>query len=77
MFAGSGYGHVVAGTVAGLKSITLDDVRAFYTIYFGRENVVPGIGGGYDEDLVKRVAADLGSLPRGCRYGRRSLCRSR
>lgn len=65
MFAGSGYGHAVAGTVAGVKSITLDDVRAFYTIYYGRENVVPGIGGGYGEDLVKRVAADLGSLPSG------------
>jgi zinc protease len=65
VFAGSGYGHTVTGTVAGVKSITLDNVRAFYTTYYGRENVVSGIGGGYDEELVKRVAADLGNLPSG------------
>jgi zinc protease len=29
VFAGSRYGHTVSGTVATVKSITLDDVRAF------------------------------------------------
>ncbi len=65
VFAGSGYGHVEAGTVAGVRSITLHDVRAFYVTHYTRDNVVPGIGGGYDEQLVTRLAADLGSLPSG------------
>jgi len=65
VFAGSGYGHPVAGTVTGVRSITLQDVTAFYLLHYTRENVVPGIGGGYDEQLVQRLAADLGKLPAG------------
>ena len=33
------------------ESITLDDVQAFYDTHYTRDNVVPGIGGGYDEEL--------------------------
>ncbi|MCC6398638.1 MAG: insulinase family protein, partial [Bacteroidetes bacterium] len=65
VYKGTPYGHIVEGTVAGVKSITLEDVREFYTRHFTRENVVPGVGGGYDEELVTRLAADLGRLPSG------------
>ncbi len=65
VFAGSCYGHTVMGTVEGVKRITLDDVRMFYTLYYTRDNVVPGVGGGYDDDLIRRLAVDLGTLPSG------------
>ena len=65
IFAGSGYAHPTVGTVQAVKSITLDDVRAFYTKHYTRENVVIGIGGGYDAALLKKLQADLGTLPAG------------
>jgi len=65
VYAGTPYGHIVEGTVEGVKSITLEDVRAFYTQHFTSGNVVPGIGGGFDGDLVQRLAGDLAKLPPG------------
>ncbi len=65
VFAGTPYGHIVAGTVQGVRSITLDDVKSFYATHYTRENVVPGIGGGYGPELPARIAADLGGLPSG------------
>jgi zinc protease len=65
VYAGTPYGHIVAGTVAGVKSITLDDVKEFYTTYYTRDNVVPGIGGGFDQELVDRLVRDLSALPAG------------
>ncbi len=65
IFAGTPYGHLPAGTVAAIKSITLDDIRDFYRTHYTRDNVVIGLGGGYDADLVTRLRTDLGSLPPG------------
>jgi zinc protease len=65
IFAGTPYAHITTGTVEGVKSITLDDVRAFYRSHFTRENVVIGIGGGYSGELVERLQKDLGVLPAG------------
>jgi zinc protease len=65
VYAGTPYGHIVAGTVEGVKSITLDDVKAFYKTHYTRENVVPGIGGGFDQELIDRLARDLSALPAG------------
>jgi zinc protease len=65
LYAGSPYGHIVSGTVEGVKSITLDDVKSFYRTYYTRDNVVPGIGGGYDKELIEKIASDLGKLPAG------------
>lgn len=65
VYAGTPYDHIVEGTVEGVRSITLDDVRAFYTRHYTSGNVVPGIGGGFDEGLVRRLAADLSMLPEG------------
>jgi zinc protease len=55
------YGHVDAGTVQGLKSITLDDVRRFYKSHFTRDTVDVGLAGGYGAGLVSRVTADFKS----------------
>jgi len=65
VFAGTPYEHVDTGTVSGLSSITLDDVRAFHARYYTRDNVVIGLGGSYEDGLRDRLLADLGRLPDG------------
>ena len=63
IFAGTRYGHISAGLIESVKGITLDDVKAFYGTYYLRENVVLGIGGGYDAALRDKLRKDLGRLP--------------
>lgn len=63
IFAGTPYGHITGGTVAGVKSITLDDVRNFYKAHFTRENFVIGLGGGYSATLLASLKRDLSTLP--------------
>ncbi|MDP3070193.1 MAG: pitrilysin family protein [Opitutaceae bacterium] len=65
IFAGTPYGHLGAGTVASLKRITLDDVKAFYAAHYTRDNVVIGLGGGYQPALLEQLRADLAQLPAG------------
>ena len=59
------YGRPDAGTVQGLKGITLDDVRGHYRRCFTRGNVRAGIAGGYTVGLVERMRTDLDGLPEG------------
>jgi zinc protease len=59
------YGHVDEGTVAGLKAITLDDVKAFHRAHYGQATVRLGVAGGADEAFVKSFRADLDALPEG------------
>ena len=59
------YGHIPEGTIESVKSITVEDVRNFYEKYFTRDNLVIGLGGGYDQDLVNRLRTDLAQLPEG------------
>ncbi len=63
IFAGSGYGHPTDGLVQSVKSITVDDIRSFYTKYYTRENVVIGMAGGYDSSVLEMIRGDLGGLP--------------
>jgi zinc protease len=63
VFEGTPYAHLVQGTVAGLKSITLEDVRAFWKARYTRDNVVTAIGGAYDAALAQRLASDAARLP--------------
>jgi len=65
IFAGTPYGHIEPGTIESVKSITLDDLQKFYAAHFTRDNLVIGLGGGYDAALLARLQADLGSLPAG------------
>ncbi len=65
IYSGTSYGHLNSGRVHDLTSITIDDVKAFYRTYYTRDNVVIGLGGGYDPDLPDRIANDLASLPAG------------
>ena len=65
VFDGTRYAHPDVGTVASLKSITLDDVRDFWTKHYTKDNVVLALGGAYPETLRGRVEADLARLGAG------------
>jgi len=65
VFAGTRYAHPVVGTVQGLRSITIDDVAAFYARHYTAANARLGLAGGYDDGLVARFEATLASLPDG------------
>ncbi|MBV8610330.1 MAG: insulinase family protein, partial [Singulisphaera sp.] len=53
------------GTVAGLKSISLDDVKAFHRSHYRRGAIRVGVAGGAEPTFVARVERDLSSLPEG------------
>jgi zinc protease len=65
LFEGTGYAHPPEGTVSGLEAITLDDVRDFYRTWYTRDNVVPALGGGFDEPLAARFVDGIERLPEG------------
>jgi len=67
VFRGTRYAHPSEGTVAGLRSVTLDDVRAFYKSRFTAASALLGLGGGYDDATVARFKAAVGTLPAGTR----------
>ena len=65
VFRGTRYAHPSEGTVEGLRSITLDDVRTFYKSRFTAASALLGIGGGYDEATVARLKMAVRELPAG------------
>lgn len=62
-YRGTPYEHPVDGYVSSVRSITLDDVKAFYARHYVRNNIVVGVGGGYPDGLVQRVRGDVDRLP--------------
>ena len=58
LFAGHPYGTAGA-TVSGLKSITMDDVKAYYQRYYVADNFWIGIAGGYPKTLPERMKKDF------------------
>ena len=65
IYEGHPYGHHNAGTVSGLKRITLDDLKAFYKKNYTQANLVFGIAGGYSPEFLARVKKDFSRLPAG------------
>jgi zinc protease len=55
----------VQGTVSGLQSITLEDVRNFYARHYTAANATLGLAGGYDGALRQRFEQSLAELPAG------------
>ncbi|HTQ79706.1 MAG TPA: pitrilysin family protein [Thermoanaerobaculia bacterium] len=72
IFAHQPYGHPIAGTVDGLKNITLDDVKSFYREHYTRAALLLGVAGGYPSGYMARLEKDLSALPAGT-AGRREL----
>ena len=62
IFKGTAYGHTPLGTVEGIQSITLDDVKKFVDENYNASNVVIGLSGDYPSTLVQRLTTDLGAL---------------
>jgi zinc protease len=63
MSQGHPYGHPTAGTVAGLRAITLADVRRFYADMFTQERLIVGVAGGYPDGFPESFAARFSVLP--------------
>lgn len=60
---GHPYGHVPSGTVEGLQSITLDDVKKFYKEHYTQPALMLGVAGGYPKDYPAKLAKGLSALP--------------
>jgi zinc protease len=63
LYPGQPYGRPTTGTISGLKSITLDDVKTFYQTHYTRDRLIVGLGGGYPETFAKGFVAELSALP--------------
>lgn len=64
LFKDHPYGTAGA-TVQGLKSTTLEDVKAYYKQMYTTGRIWLGIAGGYPASLVSRMKKDFGTLPDG------------
>ncbi|HET9225499.1 MAG TPA: pitrilysin family protein [Thermoanaerobaculia bacterium] len=66
LWKGHPYGHPAAGTVEGLKSITLDDVKKFYRDNYTQANLMLGVAGGYPKGYAEKLQGELAAaLPKG------------
>jgi zinc protease len=62
--AGTGRGHLVYGSVQGLKAITREDIRRFCVTYYSPDNVLIGLGSSDRavRDAVTGAVRGMGSL---------------
>ncbi|MGE5813820.1 MAG: M16 family metallopeptidase [Acidobacteriota bacterium] len=65
VFNGTPYGHTALGTVAGLNSITLEDVKQFAKQMYTRANLALGVSGDVPPEMLRTVQSELGKLPDG------------
>ena len=65
IFAGTPYGHPVLGTVKGIESITLDDVRQFYRQAYAQGALHVGISGDVSPEMTAQLKTRLAGLPEG------------
>lgn len=56
------YGHCNAGTVKGLESITLEDVKNFYHKKFTPQNMHIGIAGNINQAFQERIKKDFSAV---------------
>ena len=63
VFKGTRYAHPAVGTVAGLKAITVEDVRQFYEAHYSRDRVVFAIGGRYQPAQLEALEQSSAALP--------------
>lgn len=65
IFAGTPYGHPVLGTVKGIDSITLDDVKNFYRQAYAQGALHVGISGDVSPEMTAQLKTRLAGLPEG------------
>ena len=59
------YGSVNNGHESDIQSLTLEDVKAFYTQHYTQANLMLGLAGGYDDSFKQQILSDLSRLPAG------------
>ena len=65
IFKNHPYGRPNEGTVSGVQSLTLQDVKAFYQNEYTQQNIVIGVAGNYPEVLIQNLRTDFAQLPKG------------
>jgi len=65
IFAGTAYGHPVLGTVKGIESITLEDVKDFWKRAYTQGALRIGIAGDASEAMIASLKRELAKLPPG------------
>jgi zinc protease len=65
LFEGTPYAHPVLGTVAGIDSITLADVRDFVKRAYTRAALTVGLSGDLPKGLEARLDLEMAKLPEG------------
>ena len=65
VYAGTAYGHPTLGTVAGIESITLEDVKAFVKAAYTRAALRVGMTGALPDGFEQQLARALAALPEG------------
>jgi zinc protease len=63
LFRGTNYQHMVQGTVQGVTSLSLDDIRRHYKTWFNRNNLTIGIAGNYTPAFLANLKKDMQQLP--------------
>lgn len=63
--AGHPYAHFVGGTVQGLKSITIEDVKKHAVRVFGKQRMLIGVGGQADDGAEELLQSALSALGEG------------
>jgi zinc protease len=77
VFAGTPYGHPVLGTVKGIESITLDDVKDFYRKAYTQGALRVGISGDVSERMTASLKQALARLPAGAGLPATAVTRGR
>jgi zinc protease len=77
VYAGTPYAHPVLGTLKGIESITLDDVKAFYRQAYTQGAVRVGISGDVSEGMTASLNTALARLPAGAGLAATSLPQGR
>jgi zinc protease len=72
-YRGTSYAHPVAGRVAALTALTVDDVRAFYRQHYTQARLTVGLGGSFTTPLLTRLEKALAALPPGVRDNARPV----
>jgi zinc protease len=65
IFAGTPYGHPVLGTLKGIESITLDDVRNFYRQAYAQGALHVGVSGDVSLEMTAQLKTRLAGLNEG------------
>ncbi len=65
MYEDHPYRTTEIGTVQGLESITLQDVKDYHKKVYTKDNIKIGIAGGYPKSLLEKIKEDFAQLPSG------------